>query len=56
MEMILAILGCVTQEAKTMALQQSISMKREPEGSISQHKILPHNNAYHGFEDSCLAA
>jgi hypothetical protein len=56
MEIILSILGCVMHEAKTMALQLSISMKRGPYGPLSQHKIQSHNIAYQVFEDSCVAA
>jgi hypothetical protein len=72
MEMTLAILGCVTQEPMTFDLQkQSISMKKGPHGSTSQHKhlhnkrglkrpisqqkIQSHIIAYQVFGNSCLA-
>jgi hypothetical protein len=51
MDMILAILGYVTQEAKALALQRNTSMTKT---KISRHNIQSHNIAYQVFEDSCI--
>ncbi len=56
MDMILAILGYVTQESKTLALQKNTSTTKTKgsQRSISRHNIQSHNIAYQVFEDSCL--
>ena len=54
--MILAILGYVTQEAKTLALQKEHQRDKDKGilRPISRHNIQSHNIAYQVFEDSCL--
>ncbi len=54
MDMILATLGYVTQEAKAMALQRNTSVTKRSLRPISWHNIQSHNIAYQVFEDSCL--
>ncbi len=58
MDMILAILGYVMQEAKALALQKNTSLTKTKGSlrSISRQRqnIQSHNIAYHVFEDSCL--
>jgi hypothetical protein len=56
MDMILAILGYVTQEAKALALQRntSVTKTKGSERPISWHNVQSHNIAYQVFEDSCL--
>jgi hypothetical protein len=54
MDMILAILGYVMQEAKALALQRKTSVTKGSSIPISQHNKQSHNIAYQVFEDSCL--
>jgi hypothetical protein len=54
MDMILAILGYVMQEAKALALQRKTNVTKGSQIFISQHNIQSHNIAYQVFDDSCL--
>jgi hypothetical protein len=51
MDMILATLAYVTQEAKAWALQRITSVTKGSQRPISQHIIKSHNIAYQVFED-----
>jgi hypothetical protein len=50
MVIILAILGSLKQEAKIMASQEGISMKRGLQGPISDHKIQSHSIEHQVFK------